>query len=135
MSTNSEVLQDALGLIGVTDDFTISAEYGALGLRAMNDLLTMWLDNGIDTGYFEQGNLTDTNPVPAENMMAVKYNLAIALAPYFSASPSIALIADASKSYQHLLRKAQVAKQVPVDVRHAPQSDRFGPGYNIITDI
>lgn len=134
MATNSEVIQDALGLIGVTDDFTLTAEYGALGLRAMNDLLTMWEANNVDVGYFEQSSLTDDNPVNPENLMAVKYNLAIALAPYFSKQPSAALVALATKTYGHLLRKEQVSRLEPVTTEHAPLGENWGGRYNILTD-
>lgn len=134
MSTNSEVIQDALSLIGVTDDFNLTAEYGALGLRAMNDLLIMWEANGVDIGYFEQDSLTDDSPVAPENMMAVKYNLALALAPYFAANPAPALIALAGKTYHHLLRAEQVSKNEPVTVEHAPAPENNRGIYNILTD-
>ena len=134
MSTNSQIIQDALGLLGVTDDFSLTAEYGALGLRTMNDLLTMWEVNDIDVGYFEQDNLTDENPVNPENLMAVKYNLAIALAPYFGANPTVALVATAMKAYNHLLRKEQSSRLAPVTTEHAPLGQNWGGRYNILTD-
>lgn len=134
MATNSEVIQDALGLIGVTDDFNLTAEYGALGLRAMNDLLTMWEANEVDVGYFEQSNLTDDNPVDAKYLMAVKYNLAVALSPYFSKEPSGALVANARAAYRDLLRKEMDSRLEEVDTHNAPLGDAFGSGYNILTD-
>jgi hypothetical protein len=131
MSTNSQVIQDALGLIGVTDDFNLSAEYGSLGLRAMNDLLLMWQDNGIDVGYAEQDTLTDDCPILPEHMLSVKYNLAVALAPYFSKMPSAALAAQALASYMRLQRDGQVALQKPVSV--APLG-RDWSSWDIATD-
>jgi hypothetical protein len=134
VATNSEVLQDALGLIGVTDDFNMPPEHGALALRAMNDMLTMWEANGVDVGYFEQDNLTDDNPVDAEYLLAVKYNLAIILSPYYSKEPSSALIAIARDAYKALLRKEQDSRLEPVDTHNAPQGESWGSGYNIFTD-
>jgi hypothetical protein len=134
MATNSEVLQDALGLIGVTDDFNMPPEHGALALRAMNDMLTMWEANEVDVGYFEQDSLTDDNPVDAEYLMAVKYNLAVALAPYYSKEPAGALVALARDTYKALVRKEQVSRLEAVDTLNAPQGESWGYGYNILTD-
>jgi len=134
VSTNSEVIQDALGLIGVTDDFTLTAEYGALGLRAMNDMLTMWENNQVDVGYFEQDTLTDDSPINAEYMLPVKYNLAVALAPYFSKEPSMALVALARDSYKSLLRAEMESRLNEVDTFNAPLGESWGHWYNILTD-
>lgn len=134
MATNSEVIQDALGLLGVTDDFTLTAEYGALGLRAMNDMLTMWEANEVDVGYFEQDTLTDDNPVNAEFLLAVKYNLAVSLAPYFAKEPPMALVALARDSYKSLLRKEMDSRLEAVDTLNAPLGQSWGGRYNIFTD-
>jgi hypothetical protein len=134
MATNAEVIQDALGLIGVTDDFNLTAEYGALGLRAMNDLLTMWEANEVDVGYFEQDNLTDDNPVDPEYLLAVKYNLAIAMAPYFSKEPSGALVSVATSAYRALLRKEMDSRLEAVDSLNSSLGEAWGKRYNILTD-
>ena len=132
MATNSQVIQDALGLLGVTDDFNLSAEYGSLGLRAMNDLLLMWQDNEIDVGYSKQDTLTDDCPTLPEDLMAVKYNLAVALAPYFGKQASAELVGMGRVAYLNLQRAEQVGRQEPVSV------DPLGSGnrgrYNILTD-
>ena len=129
--TNSNVIQDALGLLGVTSDVAMSAEDGALGLRGMNDLLTMWQDNEIDVGYSEQDTLTDNSPILPEYMLAVKFNLAVALAPHFGKEPSGALVAHARDSYQRLQRAEQTSRLQPVSV--APLGRAWGR-YDILTD-
>lgn len=134
MATNSQVIQDALGMLGVTDDFNITAEQGALGLRVMNDLLSQWEDNGIQLGYGVQDTLTDTCPVLAPHLLAVKSNLAIALAPYFPAAPvTAALIEIASSSFQKLQRMAQSDQLAAVDLYHT-HTGLPGSTYNILTD-
>ena len=131
MATNSQVIQDALGLLGVTDDFTLSPEYGALGLRAMNDLLLQWQANEIEVGYYEQDDLTDENPVAAENLMAVKYNLAVALAPYYGKEPSAALVGQAIGAFKNLQRQEQTSRLEPISVD--PLGSFSNYGYNILT--
>jgi len=121
-------------MLGVTDDFTLTAEYGALGLRVMNDMLTEWAQNSVDVGYFEQDTLTDDTPVEAEHRLAVKSNLAVNLAPYFSREPSPALLSIASRAYRNLLRCAQDAKLEPVTTESAPLGENWGGRYNIFTD-
>ena len=134
MTTNADVIQDAFNLIGVTDGINLSAEDGALGLRAMNDLLSMWDDNEVDISYSPQTSLTDTTPIAAEHMMAVKYNLAVAAAPYFGKTPSAVLLGFASASYNNLLRQNQNSRIEAVDTLHAPLGSGYLPAWNIITD-
>jgi len=137
MATNTNVIQDALGLLGVTDDFTMTAEYGALGLRVMNDLLLQWGANEVDVGYAEQDTLTDTSPILPEHMLAVKYNLAVALSPYFGKEPSGALVALAVDSFKKLQRAEQVSRLAPVSMSHTHLGEIWGAHggrYNIETD-
>lgn len=132
--TNSQVIQDALGMLGVTDDFNITAEQGALGLRVMNDMLLQWEDNDIHVGYGEQDTLTDTSPILPAHMLAVKSNLAIALAPYYPAAPMTPALAEiAQSSHQKLQRMAQSDLLGAVDLDHT-HTGLPGGRYNITTD-
>lgn len=126
MSTNADVIGDALreiNVIGETD--SVSAEQGAYGLRAMNDMIEAWTQNGINLGYFAQTSTTDTCPIPAWAKMGVVSALAIAMAPNYGKSISPELVAKATLAYAPISRNAALEAIQPLDDRHLP----YGSGW------
>jgi len=134
MATNSEVVKDALDMLGVTDDITAPVEYSVKAMKRMNDMLANWENNEIDVGYFKQDTLTDDCPVNDEYLLAVKANLAVSLAPDFKAVVGPALASLAMSTYKELLRKEQTSRTEPVTTEHAPLGQNWPGRYNIFTD-
>src|SRR3990167_3044289 len=121
MPSNSDVIKEALSIIGVLDEIqSLSAEQGANGLSVMNDLLAEWDEDGIDTGFYKQTDINADSPVYADALQAVKYNLAIALSNYYGVDPRLPVVALADRGYKRLLRDSINAKMKEADMSHMP---------------
>lgn len=65
MSTNLEIITDALRAINVLDETeTASAEQGVYCLRQLNQMLAAWEVDDIALGYFAQTSTAVTCPIP-----------------------------------------------------------------------
>lgn len=136
MSTNLEIIGDALGLIGVlSEGETASAEQGEHGLRILNDLLAEWAANGIDVGYFPQVSTTEDFPGSYTVRAAVKHGLAVALAPHYRVQIDPVLGALAGSYYSRLLREAVKANMVESNMDHLPSGQGWGGQYDIVNDV
>lgn len=129
---NLEVIQDALRLIGVLPEGqTASAEQGEDALRTMNDLLAEWSADGIEVGHFPQTDTTEDFPAGYEVAAAIKYNLALHLAPQYGRQVDQVVGVFAEKFYKRLLRDAVVSNIKEVDVTYVPG----GTGhFDLLTD-
>jgi hypothetical protein len=84
MTTIREVVEDAFEEIGVkTAEVPLTDDELQSGIRRCNDMLTEWDDIGIIFGYTPVLNGDDTINVERNAVGAIKYNLAIRLAPSF----------------------------------------------------
>ena len=119
--TNADLIRDALSLLGVVGETdTLSAEQGSHRLRQLNEMLAEWEADGLDLAYFEQDDINDESPIQNSEAGAVKYNLAIDLAPHYGKSVSEELAARAGKYLYRLKRDQMVATIEPADVTHLP---------------
>ena len=85
MTTIREVVEDAFEEIAVkTAEIPLTDDELQSGIRRCNDMLTEWDDIGIIVGYTPVLNGSDTIEVERNAIAAVKYNLAMRLAPSFS---------------------------------------------------
>ena len=135
MATNLEVISDALGLLSVLGEGdTATAEQGEHGLRVLNDLMAEWTADGIDVGHFPQSDVSEDFPASYTVLLAVKYGLALALAPHYQKPVDVAVGALAGKYYLRLLRDAVKSKMVESDMTHLPVSEGGSGQYNIETD-
>lgn len=99
-----EVVSDAFEEIGVkTAEVDLTDDELQSGIRRCNDMLLEWDDIGVITGYNEVLNGDDTIEVERNAIAAVKYNLAIRLAPSFQKVVGSALAALASGTTDVLL--------------------------------
>lgn len=104
MTTIREVIEDAFEEVGVkTAEVPLTDDELQSGIRRCNDMLTEWDDIGIIVGYNEVLNGDDVINVERNAIAAVKYNLAIRLAPSFQKIVSNALAALASGTMDVLL--------------------------------
>lgn len=104
MTTIREVVEDAFEEIGVkTAEVPLTDDELQSGIRRCNDMLTEWDDIGIIFGYTPVLNGDDTINVERNAIGAVKYNLAIRLAPSFQKVVGNALVALASGTMEILM--------------------------------
>jgi hypothetical protein len=120
MATSTNLLiQDALGLLGVLQETEVmSAEQGMHGLRVLNELMADWQQDGIDLQYYEQTSLAENAPIPDHAALAIKYYLAMALAPFYARPVSAEFMALGARYYNRLVRDAAVAAMRPADMSH-----------------
>ena len=130
MASNNDIIKESLSILGVLSEVDpVSAEQGQNGLAVMNDMLSEWAADGIDVGQYPQTGLNDTSPVYDDALQTVKYNLALALAPYYQKEPSLPVAMLADRGYKRLLRDAINAKLEEADMTHMPGVTRY---YNIM---
>lgn len=130
MTTNSEVIRDALGLLGVlAETEALSAEQADHGLRILNDMMADWEIDGIETEYYPQDDINAE--FPADDIACVKYNLAVDLAPHYSARIAEAVAVKASVYYQRKVRDSVRDANREIDVTHMP----MGTGHWVWKDI
>jgi len=104
MTTMREVVSDSFEEIGVkTAEVPLTDDELQSGIRRCNDMLLEWGDIGIIVGYNEVLNGDDVVNVERNAIGAVKYNLAIRLAPSFQKVVGNALAALASGTLEVLM--------------------------------
>jgi hypothetical protein len=131
-TSNSLLISDALGLLGVLQETEVmTAEQGAHGLRTLNQVMADWEQDGVDLQYFEQVALPDETPLPDHAIMAAKYYLAIALAPFYAARVPPEFLTLADKYYSRLTRDS-ISQQLRVSsLRHLPHGRGWESDYDI----
>lgn len=130
MTTMREVIQDAFEEIGVkTAEVELTGDELQSGIRRCNDMLLEWDDIGIITGYNEVLNGDDTIEVDRSAISAVKYNLAIRLAPSYQKVISAALASLASETMGALLTSNNYIGEVEY-----PDSLPLGSGNHCSSD-
>lgn len=98
-----EVVEDAAEEIGAkTAEIPLESDELQSGIRRCNDMLTEWDDIGIIVGYNPVLNGDDELEVDRNAVAAIKYNLAIRLAPSFRKVVSAALSGIASSTLDRL---------------------------------
>lgn len=138
MATNSDIVKDALGLIGVLRIAQpADPNQGAQALRVMNDMFFEWEAIGISLGYSSQSSTTADFPLDASLLQVIKSNLAVRLCPYYEKAPTPVLVAMASAGYDRISRDAALAARIesrtdnlPVDegARHGSRSSSILTG-------
>jgi len=120
MSTNIQVVSDALRLIGViAETQPASAEQGENALRKLNQLMETWAVDGVEIGYFAQTSTTATCPIPAWAERGVTARLAKALlADYPSAQLSPDLLDDEQNGVATIRRVVYYQTREPLDMSH-----------------
>lgn len=107
MATNNEFITDALKMLGVLQETeSPSAEQSSDALRVMNDMLANLRAEDIELGYAPQSDPTAENGINIEDRQAVKYLLAVHLAPHFERNPSPVVVGMATDGMNKLLRNA-----------------------------
>ena len=101
MTTMREVVEDALEEIGVkTAEIALTSDELQSGIRRANDMLLEWADLGLTPSYQEVIYGDDSINVDRNAISAIKYSLAMRLAPSFqkNISQALAMLASETKS-------------------------------------
>lgn len=126
-----------MGLLGIlAESESASAEQGAHGLRALNELMAEWEADGIDLEYYEQTLLGATTPIPDSAILPVKHFLALHLASYYGKSVSPEFVATSDKYYARLVRdvvRDNLATEVDVTAK-VPLGEGHGGVWDIQSD-
>jgi hypothetical protein len=137
MTTNISLIQDSLRLLGVISEIeSPSAEQGSHALGRLNRLMEDIREVGVELGWFEQSSTTATAPIPkwAERGIISKLTQDL-YATYPSGNLVNWVLDDNQNGYGTILRKALLAKNKQVDMRHMPAGEgRYRSGVSILTD-
>jgi hypothetical protein len=133
VSTNLEVVSDALSQLNViAEGQTASPEQGVYCLRALNEMMEAWTEDGIDVGYFAQSSTTADCPLPPWALETVKAALSIKVAARYGATVSVELGEKYSDGMQRLTRKVVSESMKPANNDHLPQgTGSYGHGFTI----
>lgn len=123
--TYQDLIKRAMRSLGVLHHAeSPTADEAADALNTLNDMLNSWRLEGIDLEHIE-GELTDEVPYSNESIPAIRYNLAMELAPEFGVEPSMVIVARATNAYRALqaeysdpdeLRADEVFRYIPNEV-------------------
>lgn len=132
--TNFELLTDALRELGVISPFqSPTAEYAALALRKLNQLMDLMQRDGIDLGYFVQTDVQAECPMQDSDCNIVMPILAMSLTINFPSAevpPSLAGMALSNR--QLLLRDAVLDNAEEASLSNLP-SGSARRGSSILT--
>lgn len=129
--TNSDLITGALRLLGVLNEVqTASAEQGAHGLEALNQVMAEWESDGIDIQYYEQNDITQETPIPMNARAAVKYFLAFALAPEYGRAVTPEMRETGAKFYNTLVKNT-VLDGMRESVTSMPRGEGWYSDYDI----
>ena len=132
MASTQDLIERSLKLIGVLPEGeTATNEMLTDALAALNDMLAEWQDHGI---AINDGDLTLAEtfpPDPAEGR-AIRFCLAVELAPDYGAEIPVSVGARAEQLYTRLLNK--YIEIVDMEIDRTLQSWYTGNGrYNVVT--
>lgn len=129
--TNNDLIEDALRIIGVIPEGqNANSADATLGLTVMNDMLAEWAENDIDVEYWPQDDLQDDSPLDASEVAAVKYMLAVTLAPYFGREAPGSVGALAGQYYTKVLRRS-LNRSLEASDANMPASQGVSPAWDI----
>lgn len=127
--TALEVIEAAFRLLNVLAvGQTLEAADSANGLEALNTMLHEWELNGVPV-YHDDLAITDDIEMEASHLKAVKYNLALDLAPEYNDDISPILMNTALQSYAALERQ-----YIDVDETELDKGVQKTSSWNILTD-
>jgi hypothetical protein len=131
MTTIREVVEDAFEEIGVkTAEVPLTDDELQSGIRRCNDMLTEWDDIGIIFGYKEVLNGDDAVNVDRNAVGAIKYCLAVRLAPSYQKLVSAALAAISTSTLDRLMASSTDLSEIAYPDTLPLGSGNECPDYN-----
>jgi hypothetical protein len=102
MATGQSMVTRTLRLLGVlADGQSPTAQQLSDGLDSMNEMLSAWRDQGVDLGH-STISAGDTIPYQDDHLPAIRYSLAIEIAPEYGRSVPGEIIANQQKYFKGL---------------------------------
>jgi len=133
MATNTQVIDQALGAIGVvTAGGTATTADAATGLIDLNNMMTQWEYSDKNFNWFVQDTAGDVAPIPDWALEGVIANLAVKMAATFLVPISGELALKASEGANMITRTLMNLNLEPSDMSHMPSGR--DSGRNILTD-
>lgn len=112
MSTGTALVQDGARLIGAHSILNpLDTDSLQVGFVALNNMMALWLSQGIDIGHVPLETVSDEMAEPGDTRNAIIEQLAIQLAPYFFTGQSVVsadLRSIANRDYRLVKRIYQV---------------------------
>lgn len=116
MTTALDIVKPALRAIEVVEGGeSPTAEEGADGLTALNNMLRGFTADGIDYAHTEIATLATPVPMPDECTQILIDMLAVRLAREYGKMPSPLLIEDADRGRRYLQGRYRMPKTAPID--------------------
>jgi hypothetical protein len=114
-TTVQEIVRGALILIGVQDiGEAVSAEDGADGLIAFNDMVASWDANGVHTGAAASA-LTSDSPLEERHTKGLKNLLAVELASAYGRAIPQKVAHDAQEGWQLIEADFKMIEKLSMD--------------------
>jgi len=132
--TNQQVIDDAFFDIKIIESGdSASATFSADGMKKLNQMMAAWKESDKDLQFFPQDTLGDTCPIPIWAEQAVIKNLAIKLAPAYSAPVTQLMVKEANDG-ESLVARTIINNQLEgSDLSTMPQGSGVNNN-NILTD-
>lgn len=121
MSTTAQVIINAsFRKLEIYDSGSApTAQQTADALEALNDMLAAWEARGISMGSTLIASAGATITAPDYAVEALKYNLALRIAPEYGKTPSAEVIAGAKTGLKML--ENQAMEMIEADMQHLPR--------------
>lgn len=121
MTTALTIIEDAHSEIGVkSEGESLTAAQSADALRSLNSMVAAWELEGIAIGA-PTWALSDTITLPENHMDALKYNLAVRLAPRYERQVSSIVVQAAKDGYLALQAAYGDPNEMEVDTALLPR--------------
>ena len=130
MATVSDIVRDALLHLQVQDPYQpVKAVDMADGIRSLNLMMRAWAVDGLNLGWSEVTNPSDTLPAPPEAEQAIGFNLAVRLRPRYGVDIAPDVIAMATEGLATLSAQATSNQFTRTEYPDLPQGVGYGLGY------
>ena len=128
MSAGTAILHEALGKVKAHSVVSLAPpESMTLALNTLNSMLQTWLSRGIDMGTMPLNAHADELGEPMDARNGIVNNLAIAVAPDFSYTPSRELMLAASTGLDEITKQYG---SVTIPRRKVSSTMPLGAGYS-----
>ena len=128
MTTAIQIINSAYVKAGIKAyDQILSDDHKSQGLDLLNDMLGIWNEEGI---RLDMPTLTINATVYADknDMLAIKYNLAVLVREHYRYAPDVAVIKRAGDLYETLLSKYEDTEEMDLPAAITP---RYSTTYDI----
>ena len=133
MSTNQEIIDQALGELGIVEaGDSANTTDSATALNTLNNMMDVWAAGDLDLDWFPADDLTAEAPLERWTLGAVISNLAVECGPEFRSPVTSDLAAKAERNKNTVLCRLINTSLEPSDMTHLNLGARYR-GWDIET--